>query len=65
MYYIEIGKRKTRVKLSSVERCYTVVAQLERKLGRKVPHSVAKFCCKLRRTEAEARAAVRIVTLVL
>lgn len=36
MYYIEIGKRKTRVVLGSMTRCAEVSENLAHKLGRKV-----------------------------
>jgi hypothetical protein len=36
MYYIEVGKRKTRIALSSMTRCAEVSENLAHKLGRKV-----------------------------
>jgi hypothetical protein len=36
MYYIEIGKRKTKVLLPSVTRCLEIGQMLEQHLGRKV-----------------------------
>jgi len=36
MYYIEVGKRKTRIVLTSMTRCAVVSEKLEHKLGRKV-----------------------------
>jgi len=35
-YYIEVGKRKTRVIFGSVSRCFEVGSKLEQRLGRKV-----------------------------
>lgn len=36
MYYIEVGKRKTRVALGSMTRCAEISEKLAHKLGRKV-----------------------------
>jgi hypothetical protein len=35
-YYIEIGKRKTKVILASVSRCLEIGCMLEQRLGRRV-----------------------------
>lgn len=62
-YYIEVGKRKTKVLLSSVSRCFEIGRMLEQRLGRRVdlgtpmlvtnefyetePHNRADRACKI------------------
>ena len=68
MYYIEIGKRKTKVELASFSRCLEVGRMLERHLGRKVDLGMPMLVTnEFYETEPRNRAdrAVKILDLIL
>jgi hypothetical protein len=67
-YYIEVGKRKTKIKLVSVTRCFEIGRMLEQRLGRRVDLGTPMLVTKeFYETEPRNRAhrACKILGLVL
>lgn len=67
-YYMEVGKRKTKVILSSVSRCFEIGRMLEQRLGRRVDLGTPMLVTKeFYETEPLNRAdrACKILDLVL
>ena len=67
-YYIEVGKRKTKIKLASVTRCFEIGRMLEQRLGRRVDLGTPMLVTnEVYETEPLNRAyrAVKILDLIL
>jgi hypothetical protein len=67
-YYIEVGKRKTKIVLASVSRCFDIGRMLEQRLGRRVDLGTPMLVTKeFYETEPRNRAhrACKILDLVL